>query len=395
MAPWLPITASSQITAPSSVEIEEVLFFFDEPLIFVGVVSQNKVVCYKYAEDEDGEFSYYIAAPTSDRLISAAKSGRLSIRGLLSIPALWIYEADQSGDLSRLWPCSLDDIPEKLLPIRNVGLKRQFGSVPDTITLRKADAPFLSINFLGGELHAGDINFLDFKQLIDNAYGCLKDIIRRALLENGSEKVSIGQLEKLLNIPFRQPHLASLQLDIGRPSIQEVTGAAAKEINYERIDQSFDSYRERFLNVASSISEKASNRGLTLAFARENIEALENLIGLIPSEDTSFRTVEIIAEGSKTEIIRIDADDGQRILDAYKIAQKEMRIITGSVVELNYRSDSFIIKTDVGREITCVVPSGWAGDFPEKRGELITLSGRMQKRKRRDLFFIDRDTIAF
>jgi len=110
----------------------DILFYYDEPLLFV--VSCNPPVmllCQKY--NEDGDISKYLCVGTDDAIIERLKSGQISVRDALRQPICWLVETNSDFVILKSTNYSLTDIPNDIMPDEGCGLYPYHGFIKDKI----------------------------------------------------------------------------------------------------------------------------------------------------------------------------------------------------------------------------------------------------------------------
>src|SRR5438105_14032098 len=103
-------------TKPFSERIEplEVLYYFDEPLVFSSRTNHFPVLCYK--TDDDVSLHQYLVVQSSRDVIENVRGGRISLREALLQPWCWIVETDIGFNIKHSWGLNINDIPESMLP---------------------------------------------------------------------------------------------------------------------------------------------------------------------------------------------------------------------------------------------------------------------------------------
>jgi len=94
--------------------VVEVLYDFDGPRIFTAHTALGLMLF--YLADVQLDWHYYIAAPTSDNIITLLKSGTRAMRDALDQPWVWYVRAQPDGAPTAAWLGTLADAPASVLP---------------------------------------------------------------------------------------------------------------------------------------------------------------------------------------------------------------------------------------------------------------------------------------
>jgi hypothetical protein len=382
-----PRTAPDREFAASSLKPSEVLYYFDEPLVFRADGKYSPLLCNK--TDDDGEgINQYICVQTSDRVVANLKSGRMSLRAAFEQPWCWIIEARSRYEVIRSWGLATDSVPEHFLPDPGYGL------LPEHQFLDAQS--FISMKFVGGQLENPDlIDFGVFKNLVDQAYSSLKRIFFSAFDDWLKHGVTENSLNRMIQMPIRQPVLASLRLDIGAPQISPNMMRNPPDIDYDEAQKRVGSAAENFLLSAEKLTQAAAHSLVSEELAQSNILALQAISQIVPTFGSDFELLEISGRRVKggVQTIKINTQMGELIKEAHRKLTVVSDAYTGTIVELSLRSGTFILKKLNSREVTCTFPSKKIREeafraFQE--GMKITASGVYSRRTRRDFLVVDR-----
>src|SRR5437868_4216388 len=181
-------------------EPKDVLFYYDEPLLFSSSLNSRLVLCYKI--DEIDEYSQYLLVPTNMNTIDRLKSGAISVRTALLQSWCWIADVDDSLKIIRWWEENIDSIPEQYLPETGYALYYEHEIRDKSTTTKASGDAFLALHFKGGELGNETIGFRTFKTLLDDTYASVWQIFTPALYKFFDTD---RRLRSVVNIPVRQP----------------------------------------------------------------------------------------------------------------------------------------------------------------------------------------------
>lgn len=368
-----------------SIDPDDVLYFYDEPLIFTAKTPISHLLCSKV--DERNGISHYLAVSTNDTVISRLKSGRMSLRSAFYQTWCWIIETDDDFAVCSWTGRTPEEIPEQYFPDPGYGLYHHHGIIIDAYSEHLRPAPFMSVHFKGGDLKEDAISFGVFRNLVDEAYGSIRKIFLSALNPLAQAGVSENTIARILQIPVRPPKFASLTLDIEMPTIDLKAVKRPPEVDIDTAKKDFSEASSFFIDAAKEITTAAKNNSLNKGVASEFSETINIMSQIVPTQDTSFDVVEISAQsGNERRSVIVDAQTGYRIKEASRVNNLSTREIIGTIVELSVRSNSFIMKTPRGREITCSVTGKEIKEaLPAMQdGMTVKVSGRIFKRKRRD-----------
>ncbi|MBF0507850.1 MAG: hypothetical protein HQK57_02865 [Deltaproteobacteria bacterium] len=144
-APEYPAELIGNIFPP-----EEMLYEFNEPLIFTFKTPWNGLAI-AYLSDDQDDILRYVVAPTRPSIVDKLKSGTISIRDALDQPIVWLVDITTSGwSVRKAWQIQLEDLPEDALPEPDVLLYPHFEPVlPIKATgkqIKEGEIPAESIN---------------------------------------------------------------------------------------------------------------------------------------------------------------------------------------------------------------------------------------------------------
>jgi hypothetical protein len=366
----------------------DVLYYFDEPLLFISDPKSRLILCYKI--DQSSDVSQYILVPTSDHLVSSLRRGSVSLRAALSQSWCWIAEVDDTFNVLRSWDQSIDEVPEQFLPEPKYGLYYEHGLIEDNIESAYATNAFLSMHFKGGELNKKTIGFGTFKNIIEETYHSIWQIFTPALYSFFETE---RQLRRVVNIPIRQPVFASLLLEIERPHFEpEETSVETPQSDIEQADIRIGQANAEFLDSAEAVTSAARAGVVPREVTRSNLIALEIVSRLAPTDRSHYDVLEISGyiESRERTFVTIGQETGDVIRQAYRDVLEDSKIFEGRVIEVNAQSRSFIIMTPEYRQVTCVMTNGElrASVTSITTGMEVRITGFFEERKRRDKVYV-------
>ncbi len=380
---WTPLDPPSEISLPS-IEPSEVLYFFDEPLIFVSTVGLLDHIFVKF--DESGGDSFYFCAETNGEVVTALRDGKLSVRGALGQNRVHIIEADRNLQPTRIWTTRLAEIDERFLPERGAGLDHRREWAADTI--EQADT-FLSARFFGGELSDDSISLKNLRDLTASFY----DAVRR--LFNITEL--FGNQQRFLEFPVYEPQLGSLVLSIKRPVINESLARQSerfRDLDGQKLFSNLNKERNGLFDTLEWLRDHRDSPNISAEIKREIISLVDNFGALIPSERSVFSDLEITHSGTNThQRVHITRDEGDAVKKKAKEFRNEPTSIVGSVSIINPRSSTFVIFDDQGGQTTAMVAPPLFAALKEqvafRDGARARVTGSFRSRKYRGQIDVD------
>ncbi len=379
------MTTINQFSAPISAQIvpDDILYYYDEPLTFVANTPYFPILCYKFDETANG--SVYLAVQTNSRIISGLKNGHISLRRALHNAWCWVIEANSDFAVISSNGFDMAGFPEELLPERHAGLYSHHGFVPDSIQPLASSRPFMSVYFKGGSL-GESIPFGVFRTLVDEAYDTLRKVFSPIIRQYRFSEASISNI---LQIPVRPPAFASLSLEIDRPEADfaRVRTNGLIPLQAHQAREQFEGAAGDFMDSVSEITGAARKDRLSKEFAFSHYNTLNALVQITPHKGASFDTVQINADFNGTSSVFIDASTGATIKESFREIARERHDFVGEVIEVSARSNTFIIRRDDGREITCAMIKN-IGISTFADGMKVTVSGLFSKRTRRDHLYV-------
>lgn len=388
---WNTNQNSEQVPGLTKMEPDEVLYKFDEPLVFTVMAGFLSYLCIKIDETEfEGQYaSLYALAPTNTQIVSGLTAGKISARSAFMQPYLYIAEAI-GNNIVRTWITTPGDLGDAYLPEPHVGLYREHGKVFDRHTLQNFSDPFLGMYFSGGTL-GRSIPLGQFRNIINKSYTTLSRLFHGAFSSyTANGQITDTIVSRILQIPVREPHFASLSLEIDKPVV-DVSRVKKKVfiddavINKE-IEDSGSQLIESVKSMIGSIENDLSN-----SFDFEsNFSLMALLQGIVPDEETPYDVLSfsgIFLSGK----LDIDRKSGHKVKEQYKEKIRRRQKASGRVVEINGPSETFLMSDSFGRITTCrMKPSLWDKSKDDLKSvvntpQKIEIVGEICARPQRDL----------
>ncbi len=358
---------------------DEVLYYLDGPAIFTCRIGFSTYLFFKSDELDTGD--YYIAAPITQDELQALKDGRLSVRGALSQPTIWLLQLDFDLRVKRYEEKREAEV-RTLLPKSGVPLFSKFRTAPDSPA--QTDA-FFAFKFLGDKLSEKRMPFSTFKNLVDNVH----DLVRGALTP---PSLSAGYDRRFMDFAVRQPEFASLLIAIDRPTIdakQLRARARTRNLDPDAVAQEVRDRSRAFAEQVERAVNFATTGRLPERFAAENFAFLQKISNILPASGSDISKLQFSsnANGAQT-FVEIDAAAGDRIRGVVEGDGHSKIYITGVVTGIIGKSNTFRIDTDFNREVTCQLDKRQFDELLEqdrlKYGVRIGVKGRYRKRDFRD-----------
>ena len=209
----------------ASLAPKKVLYFFQEPQIFVSDVDGFPLLCLKVDEIKDE--SVYLVVPTSTAIIENAVSGRISLKAAFYQPWCWVVQTNTDFRIKGVKQFAIEQIPSDYFPEPGVGLYPHHGKIRDAFWVD--EKPFMAVKFEGEDLKEGVMRFNTFATLVADTYSSLRRIFLPVANAITHSSLSEGAVGRILQIPMRQtPRFASLSIEIERPEIE--VGAIKRKI---------------------------------------------------------------------------------------------------------------------------------------------------------------------
>ncbi|MBF0548934.1 MAG: hypothetical protein HQK60_00220 [Deltaproteobacteria bacterium] len=114
-APEYPVELIGNLFPP-----EEMLYEYNEPLIFTFKTPLNGLAI-AYLSDDQDDILRYVVAPTRPSIVDKLKLGTISIREALDQPIMWLVDITTTDwGVRKSWQIQIKDLPEDALPEADV-----------------------------------------------------------------------------------------------------------------------------------------------------------------------------------------------------------------------------------------------------------------------------------
>jgi len=125
-------------------------------------------------------------------------------------------------------------------------------------------------------------------------------------------------------------------------------------------------------------------------FAVEHFDILYQINDIVPNKYSDIDIVEF-ASGQETSVapVTIDHEQGDRVQDAYRLAEGSERVLSGVVFEINDDSATFVMRDAIFRQTTCVVDWDIFKDLEFSIGSSVKVRGVFIRRRRRDKIMVN------
>jgi hypothetical protein len=378
---WLSDSSQLSTDTLPAIQPANVFAYYDGPLTFSMQVGMFWLLCHKI--DEDDSTDLFLCVETKPETIKLMSEGCLSVRGALKDGRSFVARTDRSLQVIGLWHVDQSSIPEDLMPDAGVAISSIYAQAPDDVIQSQA---FFSLHFDGSTLHSDRIMFSRMKAIIDGAY----EFCRRRFLP-----MAISSKQALLQMPIYQPKLGSLILSLDKPLIDESAikrRKDTKDLDVNSLNDTVEYNREELFSSSPELIELAKRGEISQSYISSHFTLISQLNEIVPSKENEIDIVHLTGNfGNIAKILTFEEKVGKRIKEAYKIAQRVPQNFIGRVCEFNGPSNTLIIETAGGRQITCSLTKL---DFEEldrnnglKRGARLSVTGNFAQRKRRD--FLD------
>ncbi|WP_373355436.1 hypothetical protein [Pseudoroseicyclus sp. CXY001] len=366
-----------------ALEVQEVLYYYDEPLIYTTTLGVENYIVVKF--DEVNGRDYFFCSELGRKALDCLKEGSLSVRGSLGQGSIFIFEMEQRQTVSRLWKTKVWEIDESLLPERGVGLDHQRDWAADFV--EQADA-FFSARFSGGDLGENLISLKNLRDLTSGFYDAVRKLFHVNELFGNSG---------ILQFPLYEPQLGSLVLSIKEPMIDE---ALARQASRHRSLNQFDVLsklaldRDGIFDLLASLKERSSHDEMEAGSKLDILDAYENLGAMLPTMRSSFSELEVTHSGIHShKHVRLSRHDGAAIIESARKILREPISLTGEISIINSKSRTFVIDDAHGRQTTAEVPAplfdALLGSADFKNGARVQVRGGFKRRRYRDLVSVE------
>lgn len=371
----------------ADIEPDQVLYQYDEPLIFSKSYGPFSAIFMKFWEAPNGVQSKYLASPITQRNLEAIAEGALSVRGaFLDANAINVLTTSEHFRVSKAETFTEAKLDEDVLPESGVPLFERFGEVPDAIASERS---IFSVYFRGDFLSAKSASLGKFRDLASKTYSFL----RRAFLPLALQSFD----RRVIDFGIAEPTLGSLMFSVETlvPNVKVFNeNVRLRDIDEEQLGRIFSEKSAAFIESLQSI-KNAQRRGDAITIDKEQA-SLEMARAILPFEDSGLKDVFFSINGKLEDrkTIHLSTADVASIRDVYAKIDDRRLEISGRITEINGPSNTFIMLRDNGRQVTCVCSEDrfieLRRDESFKVDSSIRLIADYTQRPRRDLARVNR-----
>ncbi|TAV30621.1 hypothetical protein [Rhizobium ruizarguesonis] len=359
------------------INIDRVLYQFDEPILFTGRVGMLNALFVRTDQTEAGH--EFLSCYIDEKHLAGLVDGRLSIRGAFEAQSdNFLVYANNAYEVLSESKVTGDEL-ESRLPDPNVGIFEHLGDCPDV--LQEKDA-FLAIYFRGDKLRRDAIPYSTLMKLL----GTVQVFARNVLVPPSLRGYKASTIDFLV----ADPALGSLMIAIKEPTFNLSRLKQAQQdqnLTRERLRDGTSNYKDEFFAEMKDLIESPHS----FRAAHEDVEedVFESIKHLLPSDETPYSNLTFSTQnGSSIKRISIDRDRADYVRASYDSVNSVHSRRSGVVVEINSSSATLLLKAPAGaittasftREAFSILRNN--GDF--KIGAHIVLDGDLFERPRRD-----------
>jgi len=352
---WANQAAPADMAMFKDYRMTEVLYDFDGPRIFTAQTSLGFMLF--YLADAQIESNYYIAAPTSDSIITLLKSGVRAMRDALNQPWVWFVQTRSDGTPVAAWQGTLADAPADALPQPGIMLWSHL-------------EPVFALRALGDGLAEGSIPASVIRLLVDGATTALKKVASHVFQTTHTQGRKSNAVRQFYDLPLQNLAYNSFELAFKLPS--EASDAT----------------------LSSDFAEMGTQMVQTLAWATNDDDAaptpepdinlLEALEKLVPPQTGKIKTIELRGRIFSTgqPCYQLTRNTTRRVRQALHVArgvQERIIKVTGLVRQLDVDELVFTLReTDDAKDHLCRFEPEFFDDVFESLNtpQRVTVSGR-------------------
>ncbi|SOC16884.1 hypothetical protein SAMN05877809_10915 [Rhodobacter sp. JA431] len=340
-------------------EVGEVLYEFDEPLIFRAKVGPLDCLLNKVSSRNGG--SYYLAAETKDDIISALKDGNISVRGAFLSKSYWIFFWRFGSKELAYWRIDHSDLPKKFLPKTQRPLYYWQNPAPDS--LAQAESIF-SIKFSGQNLNDKSISLGRLRSLVDKSFVTVRALLTPLELQNSRSSTLDFDCQIALSsfvVAVKSP-IVNMQAVRRRSELSDLT--------QEGIESGVRYQGYILGEKIKEMSKAATVEGEMEKYAAENFLLTAALSELMPNEDSFFDAVEFSAsQGKSVNVVTFKREAAIAVKSALVDIESRPIIEKGKIVGGSEKTRTVRIMSFRGRQVTC--------KFSPEQFELVAPEGKL------------------
>lgn len=365
------------------IEVDDCLYYFDEPLIFLSMVGFSQHIFVKIDETEENDI--YLASMIDKKTVDLLKSGKISVLGSLSEYVYTIYSEIDEMEVVSAYSHHIADIDDRYLPKSGRGLSHKFGECSDYYPKSES----LTVRLYGGLLNSRSISLKQFKSLVEK----FQNLVRAAYvpLEFDDPK------RKAFSFDMAKPEFGSLVLSVSEPEIMisnivEYTGD--DQIDETQARARVDSEFENFFKTIENAFDASSSKQSRLNKGDEAESDLMAIKSILPSNNSEYTGVEFFGfSNGKYRHFSFEKDQSKKLSEMIDETFVDSMNVSGVIQIINAKSGSFVIQPNDGKRVTCEMISDvrekFFADREFKIGARVSVFGELQKRKLRDKLFIE------
>jgi len=314
-------------------EPEAILYAFDGPRIFT-LRDNERELYLAYWSDGDDSIDRYVVVPTSEAILTALKSGRISVREALDQPRCWLCDVTYNGQLQECRRVNFSDIPNDCLPA--VG----------TMLLPELE-PLLTLRAIGDAIVPGQIPSSVLRACIEGVQKCFKYLSEFALGRLSQLGRPNEVLRRLFDLPTQELAFGSLVISFRMPIEEKdlftATGQKSPEAEtLEEVGRLLDKGLRWLMSDAGEVGiypPEATEEGDVLLRALK--ELTPSTQGYIDQLELSGRLL-----GSRPKPFTLGREARQTVNAAIRYRQLEPKIVKlrGRIRELDKDRMSFELR---------------------------------------------------
>ncbi len=371
-----------------------VLYYYDEPLIFLAETQFTPVLVIKVNEDE--ATSQYLAVSSSQSVVDQLRKGNLSLRAAFSQPWCWLLWLNTAFEVLCCDRLPLAELDQDFLPKPGVGLFAHHGYVRDEASTVSI-FPLLRFTIKSEELDQTTINTTKFEKVINELYGRIWEIASVAsynIIDRPSGEISVPRLHN--DTPYRS-RLAPLNLLMTRQGAEYSLSSNKTDYNVQVLPEEYTIEGNLSVNELKEQTSLTQGYFLSAGLADYSSQVV-NISELIVSRN------EIILENTENlalllrDVLKYNEnviEDIKKVRVSSSVPDTSLQSISGKIIQFNTKRKTFILVSGTGREITCLIGSKIVEKSFTlfKDNTLFEVTGLYQKRSRRDYMAVKSITL--
>lgn len=119
---WTPKQAPDTVKFVDHLAPGEVLYFFDQPLVFTTSAPDGRLFLCLVVE-EFGRVFRCLVAPTDRACVASLRDHNSPLLDAIGKSRLWLVEMDEDLVVRHSWDIGIDQVPPSMLPQQGVGIR--------------------------------------------------------------------------------------------------------------------------------------------------------------------------------------------------------------------------------------------------------------------------------